>query len=1163
MEILIVLQKLTPFLKLLFMRKITKGIFLALSCLLVSQLYAQDFTKTLQKEFQQKLENTELTSADLNWKVSSQHVSKASGVTHVYFNQTLNDIAIKGTESSLHILPNGKKLSGTLNFIKNASDKVKGAKMPSLTAEQAVQAAAQRLGYTVNGSLSVIQRKNQANQETLLDKGGISLSPIPAKLVYQKVNDDLILSWDISIQEKSRKDWWNARIDAATGNLLDKNNWMLTCTMDHDHNHDKEVLDYNKNLYDIPNYEEKMAETAGCTECYEVFEMPLESPYYGDRTIVTDPAHPVASPFGWHDTDGVEGPEFTTTRGNNVDAFEAGNNSGYRPDGGSSLDFTGYAFNQSWTGSNQYEDASISHLFYINNYIHDVMYQYGFDDVSGNFQENNYGNGGQGSDSVDANAQISEWCNATFGTPPDGQNPSMNMYICNDKDGSFDNLVVIHEFSHGTSNRLTGGGSNTNCLNNSEQMGEGWSDFYGVILTMRPGDVAEDPRAVGTYLFGQGQNGDGIRSYPYSTDLSVNPDTYSDINGVSSVHRIGSVWAEMLWEMSWALMNEYGIDEDIYNFTGDVNQDAGNVMAMALVTEGMKLQPCSPGFVDGRDAILAADQAIYGGANECLIWEAFAKRGLGYSASQGSSNSTSDGTEAFDLPPSEADFSAPEDVCASSEVLTNLSGGSPAGGIYSGPGVTDDGNGLTYSFDPAAAGVGVHTISYEVPEAQCTTASTDTDTIEVLAIPDSPVTQGVSDFCIGDEVTVTATLNDPSNVIGWYDAEFGGNLLSEGETYTFTPTESTTVYAQENPAGPLSKLVISEVTLETPDRFEIQNVGVAQDYSGYTVAVSEDPYVDVNAMNSITQTLGEMDANSVVQYNDDSGSNYWGNNLYWDNEGTGWIIIIDDEGNVVDSVFWNFTEAEISGLNITINGFNITAADLDWSGDGADLLANCSGSFRRVGDSDAAADWSGSCEASDYGAPNDDINVSAFEGCLASRTATEVTAEDIAPEVTCPSDVAVQVEEGQLFTVPDYTGDTTATDNCVSTPSISQDPAPGTEVGLGTTVITMTASDGENEGTCTFNLIVEEVLSIGDLDFYNGIALYPNPTTGQVTLSNVSDKALTKAVITDINGRIIQQIDLTNADVETIISMEQYASGMYFVKIEATDASIVKRIVKQ
>jgi hypothetical protein len=67
--------------------------------------------------------------------------------------------------------------------------------------------------------------------------------------------------------------------------------------------------------------------------------------------------------------------------------------------------------------------------------------------------------------------------------------------------------------------------------------------------------------------------------------------------------------------------------------------------------DGLKLQPCSPGFVDGRNAILQADSIDFGGADACLIWNAFARRGLGYSADQGSSFSRFDQTEAFDLPP--------------------------------------------------------------------------------------------------------------------------------------------------------------------------------------------------------------------------------------------------------------------------------------------------------------------------------------------------------------------------------------------------------------------------------------------------------------------------------------------------------------------------------
>ncbi len=89
------------------------------------------------------------------------------------------------------------------------------------------------------------------------------------------------------------------------------------------------------------------------------------------------------------------------------------------------------------------------------------------------------------------------------------------------------------------------------------------------------------------------------------------------------------------------------VSPDLYN------GKAGNNMAIQLVMTGLKLQPCSPGFVDGRDAILKADEQLNNGVNKCEIWEAFSARGLGYSAKQGSSNSRTDGTEAFDMPPVE------------------------------------------------------------------------------------------------------------------------------------------------------------------------------------------------------------------------------------------------------------------------------------------------------------------------------------------------------------------------------------------------------------------------------------------------------------------------------------------------------------------------------
>ena len=100
----------------------------------------------------------------------------------------------------------------------------------------------------------------------------------------------------------------------------------------------------------------------------------------------------------------------------------------------------------------------------------------------------------------------------------------------------------------------------------------------------------------------------------------------------------------MIWDLNWRFIDDFGFDADLYNGTG------GNNMVMQLVIDGLKLQRCSPGFVSGRDAILEADELANGGDNRCRIWETFAARGLGASASEGSTNNRSDQTEAFDIP---------------------------------------------------------------------------------------------------------------------------------------------------------------------------------------------------------------------------------------------------------------------------------------------------------------------------------------------------------------------------------------------------------------------------------------------------------------------------------------------------------------------------------
>ncbi len=224
------------------------------------------------------------------------------------------------------------------------------------------------------------------------------------------------------------------------------------------------------------------------------------------------------------------------------------------------------------------------------------------------------------------------------------------------RDSDLDAGVITHEYGHGISNRLTGGPAVTGCLSNAEQMGEGWSDFFATVLTASAADRPTTARGLASYVAFQPADGRGIRPTPYSTDMTVNPSTYASVAdpNISQPHGIGYVWSTMLFEMYWNLIDRHGFNADIY----DDWTTGGNNLALQLVIDGLKLQPCRPGFVDGRDAILRADDALTGtgaagtGANQCEIWRAFAKRGLGASADQGLSSNRNDGVAAFDLPAS-------------------------------------------------------------------------------------------------------------------------------------------------------------------------------------------------------------------------------------------------------------------------------------------------------------------------------------------------------------------------------------------------------------------------------------------------------------------------------------------------------------------------------
>ena len=220
--------------------------------------------------------------------------------------------------------------------------------------------------------------------------------------------------------------------------------------------------------------------------------------------------------------------------------------------------------------------------------------------------------------------------------------------------GSFDNGVTVHEYGHGISIRMTGGRNNSGCLSADEQMGEGWSDFFSLVATHKAGDRGEDARGLGIYLDRLSSNTSGIRRFPYSTDFDINAQTYNDIRFTGYLadgdrrgeHEVGEIWASALWDMYWAFVGAYGFNEDW------MDTDSGNNKAIQLVFDALSLQKCNPGLLDGRDAILTADEVLFEGENACLIWDTFARRGLGVDAIQGSSFDREDNFEGFITAPS-------------------------------------------------------------------------------------------------------------------------------------------------------------------------------------------------------------------------------------------------------------------------------------------------------------------------------------------------------------------------------------------------------------------------------------------------------------------------------------------------------------------------------
>ncbi len=444
---------------------------------------------------------------------------------------------------------------------------------------------------------------------------------------------------------------------------------------------------------------------------------------------------------------------------------------------------------------NFYQQGSLTQLFYICNWYHDEMYRLGFTESARNFQNDNFGRGGVAGDRIRAEGQDSSGTNnANFSTPADGTRGRMQMYLWTGTtpkiDGDLDAAIVIHEFTHGLSNRLHGNSSGLS-INMSKGLGEGWADFYAAAMLSEPGDPINGVYAIGGYDTYKGfagftnNNYFGIRRFPLAVKSftgangnSHNPLTFADVDqttmsltdgafsrgpygagNADEVHNLGEIWAVALWEVRAKMVTRLGWSN-------------GNRKALQLVTDGMKLAPLAPTFLSERDAILAAAQASGNAADVADVWSGFAVRGMGYSASiqnVGSGNADTRVTEAFDSPNlyqtpaitvsdpagNNNGFPEPGETISLTIPITNWTGVNAAGvtlqvngggsanygTILSGTTATQN---ATFTVPANAACGGTVTVTFDLNSSLGPTSFTRTITIGVLSVTTSENFDGVT-----------------------------------------------------------------------------------------------------------------------------------------------------------------------------------------------------------------------------------------------------------------------------------------------------------------------------------------------------------------------------------------------------------------------------------
>ncbi|HYJ63641.1 MAG TPA: M36 family metallopeptidase, partial [Parafilimonas sp.] len=415
------------------------AITLLVGFVMINKSFAQDLTNaTALQLIKTNASSIGLSKIDLdNMRISAAYIDKTSGAYMIYVQQTYKGADVFNAVQT-YAFKNNKLVSATGRPVAKIDDMVNAKDgKASVTPANAIGKAAAELKLFVTTSLNEAKQINGTKE---FDFGQLNISSIhvKSKLIWlpNELTKKALLTWQVEIQPKGTPDYWLVNVDALKGNVISKMNLNVVCDWTHPKNSGEIGTNLITTDYTVANDEAKTLAIDSAK--YKVIPFPKESPSVSAPVAKINPwtlagTGNNATTLKWN-SDGTT--DFDSTRGNNVLAQEDRNgNNGLGNGANSTTPLPNLTFNFSPNFSSaptiaKNQNFAITNLFYWNNIMHDISYQYGFDEVSGNFQANNLSRGGAGNDYVFADAQDgSSSNNANFSTPADGSNPRMQMFL--------------------------------------------------------------------------------------------------------------------------------------------------------------------------------------------------------------------------------------------------------------------------------------------------------------------------------------------------------------------------------------------------------------------------------------------------------------------------------------------------------------------------------------------------------------------------------------------------------------------------------------------------------------------------------------------------------------------------------------------------------------